>query len=147
MFNLFYLYVLSVLNYGAEVWGYINSENTERVHKKFWKWILNVKQSTHTLALYSELGRFPLYIERHVQMVKYFLMINTVKSENCILKAVLQDHIKCLELNESIKNCVSYIRDILEKLTISLVNTYNAELTQLVNITPLDVKENFLKNR
>jgi hypothetical protein len=124
LFNLFDSYVLSVLNYGAEVWGCINSEVIERVHKKFCKWILNVKQSTHTLALYSELGRFPLYIERHVKMVKYFLMINTVKSENCILKAVLQDQIKSLELNESIKNWVSFIRDILQSSGLSEVWLY-----------------------
>jgi hypothetical protein len=38
MFNLFDSCVLSVLNYGAGVWGYINSEVIERVHKKMCKW-------------------------------------------------------------------------------------------------------------
>jgi len=59
MFNLFDAYVLSVLNYGCEVWGNINSEVLERVHKKFCKWVLNVKQSTNTLTLYGEFPLFP----------------------------------------------------------------------------------------
>jgi hypothetical protein len=35
LFNLFDSYVLSVLNYGAEVWGCINSEVIERAHNNF----------------------------------------------------------------------------------------------------------------
>ena len=114
MFNLFDSYVLSVLNYGAEVWGFLNSDNIEKVQKKFCKWILNVKQSTNTLALYGELGRFPLYIERHIRMIKYFLKIYTSKSENCILKAILQDQIRNIQLNKSIKNWASNICEILQ---------------------------------
>ena len=64
MFNLFDTYVLSILNYNCEVWGFSKAENIERVHRKFCKWLLNVKMSTNSLSLYSELGRFPLYIER-----------------------------------------------------------------------------------
>jgi len=66
---------MSALYYGCEVWGNINLEVLERVHKKFCKWVLNVKQSTNTLALYGELGQFPLYIERHVRMVKNLLKL------------------------------------------------------------------------
>ena len=58
--NLFYSLVSSVLNYGCEVWGFMNAE--------FCKYVLNVKQTTNNNALYSELGRYPLLIEERIRM-------------------------------------------------------------------------------
>ena len=69
--NLFDSLVASVLNYDCEVWGFINAECIERVHRKFCKYIINVKQTTSNYALYSEVGRHPLSIERHIRIVKY----------------------------------------------------------------------------
>ena len=42
MFNLFYSFVLSILNYGCEVWGFSTAQNVEMVHRKFCKWLINV---------------------------------------------------------------------------------------------------------
>ena len=61
--NLFDSLVASVLNYGCEVWGFINAKCIERVHRKFCKYIINVKQTTNNYALYSEVRRYPLSIE------------------------------------------------------------------------------------
>jgi hypothetical protein len=74
MFNLFDAYVLSILNYNREVWGFNKAENIERVQRKFCKSLLNVKMSTNTLSLYFELGRFPLYIKRYFRIAKYWLL-------------------------------------------------------------------------
>ena len=63
MFNLFDSLVASVLSYGCEIWGFSSAECIERVHRKFYKHILKVKMSTNNYALYTELGRHPLYIE------------------------------------------------------------------------------------
>jgi len=41
--------------------------------------------TTNSYALYSEVGRFPLYIERYIHIVKYFLKLFHIKSGNCIL--------------------------------------------------------------
>ena len=38
-----YSLVASVLNYRAEVWGFMSAECVERVHRKFCKYMLNVK--------------------------------------------------------------------------------------------------------
>lgn len=84
MFNLFDSFVLSILNYGCEIWGFYHAENIERVHRKFCKWFLNVKMSTDTLSLYEELGQFPLFIARHVRIIKYWLNLYQNKHENCI---------------------------------------------------------------
>ena len=51
LFNLFGAYVLSVLNYNSEVWGFKNADSIERVHKKFCKSVLN------SFAIYGELKK------------------------------------------------------------------------------------------
>jgi hypothetical protein len=53
MLNLFDSYVASILNYSCEVWGFEKAENIERIHRKFMKWIINVKMSTAYSALYG----------------------------------------------------------------------------------------------
>ena len=45
--------------------------------------------TTNSYALYSEVGRFPLYIERFVCIAKYFLKLFHIKSGNCILTTLL----------------------------------------------------------
>ena len=85
MFGLFDSFVTPILNYACEVWGFIRADNIERVHRKFCKWLLNVKPSTSSLALYCEIGRFPILFCRQSQIVKYFLKINSVDNNNCIL--------------------------------------------------------------
>jgi len=102
------------LNYNSEVWGFVNAEVLERVQRKFCKWLINVKRSTNTLSLYSELGRFPLFIERHIRMVKYFLKLHGIKRENCILNAVLMEELKDLSDNPQVINWISRIKSILE---------------------------------
>ena len=57
--QLFDSLVVSILNYGCESWGFLNAECIERVHRKFLKYILNVKTSTNNYAVYKELGRYP----------------------------------------------------------------------------------------
>ena len=89
--NLFDSLVASVLSYGCEVWGFINTECLERVHRKFCKYILNVKQSTNNYALYSELGRYPLQIERRVSIVKYWFNLIRKSDQNCIINSVYNE--------------------------------------------------------
>ena len=87
-FNLFDSLVASVLNYGSEVWGFMHAECIERVHRKFCKYMLNVKISTNTYAVFNELGRYPLIIKRHVRIVKYWFSLLQKSKNNCILNAV-----------------------------------------------------------
>ena len=47
-----------------------------------------MKNSTNNLAIYSELGRFPLYILRHIRLIKYWLKLFIEKQDNCILHKV-----------------------------------------------------------
>ena len=88
MFNLFDSFVLSILNYSCEIWGFTRAENIERVHRKFCKWLLNVKMSTNSLSLYGELGRFPLILGRQVRIIRYWLNLHNIKNNNYILKTL-----------------------------------------------------------
>ena len=60
------------------------SKEIERIHLKFLKSILNVKTTTFSASVYGELDRHPLFICRHVRIIKYWIKI--IKTENFILK-------------------------------------------------------------
>ena len=66
----------------------------------------------NTHALYGELARFPLYIARHVRMVKYWFNLLGMKRDNSILKSITTILIREIEINENIANWSS--RDILQ---------------------------------
>ena len=117
MFHLFDSLVASVLSYGCEIcffffffffffflllllffffcflllfffFFFSNAQCIERVHRKFCKRILNVKLSTNNYALYTELGKYPLFIERQLRIIKYWFTLSRAANSNCILKSV-----------------------------------------------------------
>ena len=93
--QLFDSFVASTLNYSCAVWGFTKTKSIERVHLKFCKSILSVKQSTSTASVYYELGRYPLYIQRYVQIIKFWLHI--INSENNVVKVALYSSIELHE--------------------------------------------------
>lgn len=64
------------------------SKCIERIHLKFCKQILHVKSSTNHVAVYSELGRLPMYLNQLIRVVKFWLKL--IDSKNCILQNVYQ---------------------------------------------------------
>ena len=54
--KLFDALVSPIMNYGSEVWGFHNSQDIERVHLRFLKKLLNVRQQTSNMTIYGELG-------------------------------------------------------------------------------------------
>ena len=76
--------------------GYTKSKELERIHLKFCKRLLRVRAYTCTAAVYGELGRYPLYIQRYVKIIQYWFKI--IDSDNIILRtiynAALDDCIK-----------------------------------------------------
>jgi hypothetical protein len=72
--KLFDSLVASVLRYGCEVWySPVKAcvDPVEKVHLKYMRYVLGVRQSTPIVALYGELGRAPLDISFRRQVVKY----------------------------------------------------------------------------
>ena len=68
--KLFDAMIMPILNYGSQVWGFHKGPDVERVHIKFLKQILGVRQQTSNLAVYGEFGRFPLFVIRKVNIIK-----------------------------------------------------------------------------
>lgn len=98
MFNLFDAYVLSVLNYGCEIWGFLKAEDISHIHRKFCKQMLHVKMSTNSTSLYAEVGRFPLFIGRQLRIIRYWLKLYSGKNGHCILNSIISEQCR---LNES----------------------------------------------
>ena len=86
MCQLFDAFVGSTLNYGSEIAGFCSQKEVERLHLRFCKRILGVKLSSSNLAVYGELGRFPLSISKYIRILKYWFKI--LNTENCIIKGV-----------------------------------------------------------
>ena len=86
--QLFDAFVASIINYACPIWGFTKSKDLERIHLRYSKMILGVRQNSCNDAVYGELGRYPLYINRYVQIVKYWLKL--INTENIILKHVYQ---------------------------------------------------------
>ena len=106
--DLFDKMVIPILIYGCEVWGSENTDIIEKLHLKFCKMILNVKNGTPNVMIYGELGRYPLYIEVYTRMIKYWAKINTSYDNKLVLKM----YRFCKFINEDINWCTK-VKEIL----------------------------------
>ena len=68
--------------------------------------------STNNLSLYGEIGRFPLYIGRHVRIIKYWLHLHQSKSDNSILRTL--NHVLRKDADNS-NTWSSKVKSLLEK--------------------------------
>ena len=108
--QLFDAFVSSILNYGCEIWGFSKNKEIERVHLKFCKIVLHVKHSTSNMATYGELGRFPLYINRYVRIIKFWSKLIT--SDNIIIQHLYKALLKAVETGHT--NWLSKVKDLLD---------------------------------
>ena len=116
MFSLFDTFVGPILGYNCELWGFIRAKHIECIHRKFCKWLLNVKMSTNSLALYAEVGRFPLIIGRQTHIVKYWLKLFGKKASNCLLFTLIMDQIREVNKNPRINNLANKVKHLLDSL-------------------------------
>jgi hypothetical protein len=81
--GLFDSFVTPILNYASELWSKLEEDCTvERTHLKNLKYVLGVKKSTCSLAVYGELGRFPLHLSQMVKVVKFWARLETMAISN-----------------------------------------------------------------
>ena len=71
-FKLFDSQVKSILLYGAEIWGMRKREVIEKVHLYACKKLLGVSTKTPNSFVYTELNRYPLYVDARVRVMKYW---------------------------------------------------------------------------
>ena len=67
--------VRPILFYACEVWGLHRADPIETFYLEFLKYVLRVKTSTPNNYGYGELGVYPLFIERQVRVIKYWLKL------------------------------------------------------------------------
>ena len=82
--------ILPILNYGAEVWGNSPWNELENLHLQACKYTLGVHQSTPTDGVYSELGRYPLYVYQKISIIKYLKRLEGLSNEHLVKKAFNQ---------------------------------------------------------
>ena len=107
--QLFDAFVGSILNYASEVWGFTKSDDIERIHLKFCKRLLQVKINTCNVAVYGELGRYPLYVNRFVKIIKYWFKV--LNNENIIMQTVYKQALS--DCNKGYTNWVSNVKNML----------------------------------
>jgi len=122
--QLFDSFVGGTLNYASELWGFGKSKEIERIHLKFSKSLLNVKTSTTNMGVYGELGRYPLYITRHVCIIKYWSKI--ILSSNVLITKLYNNLLSSNNMN----NWAYKVKSLLDSYGFSdvWINPYTVDL-------------------
>jgi hypothetical protein len=74
-FKLFDAQVKPMLLYAAKVWGYTRPQVVETVLMFACKSFLSVTLKTPNVMIYGDLGRFPLYVDGILSMIRYWFKI------------------------------------------------------------------------
>jgi hypothetical protein len=77
--SIFYLFektIVPILLYGAEIWGFQNYKQLEKLQINLCKYVLGVPKRTSNDAALGDCGRFPLYVLYYVRCIKYWLKIS-----------------------------------------------------------------------
>ena len=132
--------VKPVLLYASEIVGMFKPSLDDNLFEKVYKYlpleklnlslcryILSVNKKTSKLALYGELGRYPIYIDIVSSMLKYWTRLENDKTGDKLLSHALAENLLMIENNQ---NCwLSSIKNILKKF--NMFNSNESELTQL----------------
>jgi hypothetical protein len=80
---------------------------TEKINLCMCRYLLKVNRKTCKLALYGELGRFPLYIDIIMSMVKYWIRLHDETPKDTVLFEALSENITMVNNNQ---NCYTSCR-------------------------------------
>ena len=111
--------VTPIILYGAEVWGIYDIKKIDRIHIKFCKAILGVKQQTLNNAVYGELGRYPLSVISKERSFKFWIHILKQKDTNSQVFNVYQYMLNRITSNPQTKSWASLIKSKLGNLGLS----------------------------
>ena len=122
--DLFKKMVSPILSFGGEVWGLNAATQLETIHLSFLKSILGVKTSTPNCFIYGELGVYPLYIERQIMVIKYWLKLLSLKMDNDEVNYVVNVYEALYNLSLEKPNIVTWctqVRDLLFRVGLGYV--------------------------
>ena len=117
-FKIFDAKVQPILLYSSEVWGLRRLENIEKVHLGACKRFLGVPIRTPNKMIYSELCRFPLYVNSYTNCLRYWFKLLEMEINRLPKKAYQM----LLNLDRDGKCCwASSVREILCETGFSFV--------------------------
>ena len=147
LLDLFDKIVKPILLYGCEVWGFSDNYVIEKIHLKFCKLILHLKQSTPNFMIYGELGRFPLYIDIKTRVISYWCKLLTGKASK--LSAISYKLLHSFFCNGNISApWVKFAKDILDNCGLSNVWTFqniNFNTEWVIAYVKLRLRDHFLQ--
>lgn len=119
-----------ILEYNSEIWcSDSKAKSLEQIHLAYIKDFLKIKSSSSTLALYSELGRFPIKLKMQIQLIKYWQRILGYDEDN-ILKQSYNSLLECHYLGQI--NWCTEVKNILR-------NVEMERLWEAQSITNIDI--------
>ena len=71
---------------GLSLEDMLNNLHIEKLNVKFCKYLLGVNKKASNLAIREELGKYPLYIDLVVSMIKYWIRLNDTKNKLAAFK-------------------------------------------------------------
>jgi len=74
----------------AQVWGIYNTHKVDKIHLRFRKLILGVKQQTPNASVFGELGWFPLVVICKQRSLYYCIKI--MKKPDLLMYAMFNKH-------------------------------------------------------
>ena len=145
--SLFDKLIAPILNYGCEVWGFSKDDSIEKVHTQFCKRLLNVKITTQTDLVYSELGRYSLQCHRYFRIVKFWFKI-IYSDESKFIKHTYKQLLADCEHNRNVKNWAAHVRTLLSNLGFHEVwlNQGVGNIKLFLNILQERLKDTFVQN-
>lgn len=110
-FKLFDAQVKPMLLYASEIWGLTPFHSIESVHLFACKRLLNVSIKTPNAMVYGELGRYPLYIDSALYLLRYWFKLKNMYLVRLPKQAYVQDKNVNLENNKhswssAVKRCL-----------------------------------------
>lgn len=144
--SLFDSLVTQLLLYGAEVWGIYEVKNIDKIHIKFCKAILGVRQQTPNYAVYGELGRYPLSVICKERALKFWIKILKSMNSNSPIFHVFQHQVNELSVHPNTKSWAYEIKHILDNLGLSHFWNMQFERTPPFQTIRQRIRDQFAQN-
>ncbi|MCG8033307.1 MAG: reverse transcriptase family protein, partial [Candidatus Thiodiazotropha taylori] len=145
--ELFDKLIMPILNYGSEVWGFIQANSIERVHLQFCKRLLGVKKTTQNDFVYGELGRTNCISKRFTLIIKYWFKILASDSKKYI-KLVYNMMLRDMESRPNTVNWASLVRHLL--MSVGFYEVWLQQgvgnYTAFISLFKQRITDNFIQN-
>ena len=100
--------------YGSEILGFCRRDDIEKVHLRFLKQILGVRKQTKNIAVYGELGRFPIFVLRKIRILKYWFKI--LNAPDSLLYKVCLQQVTYLHIDANFNCWAQCVHNLLNRL-------------------------------